>query len=262
VHCQLLFIKSLPFSVLKLISDALIIDPVDLSLMEQLSKYHSLTSDDLSFKLIVIGESGVGKSCLTKKATKNVFDTNYHNTVGFEFSTFNLKLNDEKVVKLQIWDTCGQEIYRSLVTGFYRNSSLAIIVYSIDNADSLETAESWLRELRNYSSPDIKIFLIGNKSDLENNRKVKTEDGVKFKENNQLDLFLETSARTGFNSKAVFVEAAKILYRDYLKYKDNFSVSSRATSFRSDLLSNHIRLKSQSDKTLVVDNQNNKKGCC
>lgn len=89
------------------------------------------TQYDLSFKLIVIGDSGVGKSCLTLKATKNLFEHNYNATVGFEFFTFNIKIND-KVLKLQIWDTCGQEIYRSLITNFYRNSSLAIMVYAID----------------------------------------------------------------------------------------------------------------------------------
>lgn len=89
------------------------------------------TQYDLSFKVIVIGDSGVGKSCLTNKATKNVFEERYNATVGFEFFCLNLKMND-KVVKLQIWDTCGQELYRSLITNFYRNSSLAIMVYSID----------------------------------------------------------------------------------------------------------------------------------
>jgi Ras-related protein Rab-1A len=89
------------------------------------------TQYDLSFKIIVIGDSSVGKSCLTMKATKNLFENNYSATVGFEFFTFNIKLND-KVVKLQIWDTCGQEVYRSLITNFYRNSSLAIMAYAID----------------------------------------------------------------------------------------------------------------------------------
>lgn len=87
--------------------------------------------NDLNFKLIVIGDCSVGKSCLSIKATKNLFENNYNTTVGFEFFTFNIKIND-KVIKLQIWDTCGQEIYRSLITNFYRNSSLAIVVYAID----------------------------------------------------------------------------------------------------------------------------------
>jgi Ras-related protein Rab-1A len=86
---------------------------------------------DLSFKIIVIGDAGVGKSCLTMKASKNVYESKYSTTIGFEFFTFNCKIND-KVVKLQIWDTCGQEIYRSVVSNFYKSSSLALLVYSID----------------------------------------------------------------------------------------------------------------------------------
>ncbi len=89
------------------------------------------TSYDLSFKIIVVGDSGVGKSCLTMRGTKNLFDDNYNATVGFEFFTLNLKINDT-IIKLQVWDTCGQEIYRSLISNFYRNSSLAFLVYSID----------------------------------------------------------------------------------------------------------------------------------
>lgn len=98
-------------------------------------KYEILPEDydkyDLSFKIIVVGDAGVGKSCLTMRATKNLFDEQYNATVGFEFFTFNIKINDI-VIKLQVWDTCGQEIYRSLIANFYRNSSLAVIVYSID----------------------------------------------------------------------------------------------------------------------------------
>ena len=86
---------------------------------------------DLSFKIIVIGDSGVGKSSLTTKAIKNYFDEFYRTTVGFEFLTQTMKIED-KYVKLQIWDTCGQEIYKSLISSFYRNSSLAMMMYSVD----------------------------------------------------------------------------------------------------------------------------------
>ena len=141
---------------------------------EKTFKYEILSEDhtdfDMSFKLIVIGDSGVGKSCLTNSAVKNVFNDAYNATVGFEFFTFNINING-KVVKLQIWDTCGQELYRSLITNFYRNSSLAIIVYAINSKDSFEDIEMWLRELRTHSNPDAKVFLIGNKLDLENERK-------------------------------------------------------------------------------------------
>ena len=86
---------------------------------------------DLSFKIIVIGDSGVGKSSLTTKAIKNYFDEFYSTTVGFEFLTQTMKIED-KYLKLQIWDTCGQEIYKSLISSFYRKSSLAMMMYSVD----------------------------------------------------------------------------------------------------------------------------------
>ena len=136
---------------------------------------------DLSFKLIVIGDSGVGKSCLTTMATKNIFEESYSATIGFEFFTFNIKLNG-KIIKLQIWDTCGQELYRSLITNFYRNSSLAIIVYNVTDRNSFENVDLWFKELRTHSNPNVKVFLIGNKIDLEDQRKVQTEEGVKYAE--------------------------------------------------------------------------------
>ena len=180
------------------------------------------TSFDMSFKLIVIGDSGVGKSCLTNNAIKNTFDDAYNATVGFEFFTFNIRFNG-KVVKLQIWDTCGQELYRSLITNFYRNSSLAMMVYSINSKESFDNVEMWLRELRTHSNPDVKVFLIGNKSDLEAEREVTTEQGENFYKQNNLSLFMESSAKTGFNTQKIFIKAAEILYEDYNKYKDDNS---------------------------------------
>ena len=136
------------------------------------------TQFDLSFKLIIIGDAGVGKSCLTNKAIKSEFDRVYNATVGFEFVNFNLKL-DDKFIKLQIWDTCGQEIYRSLISGFYRNASLAMIVYSIDSRESFSHLDTWLKDVHMLSSPDIKIFLIGNKTDLEDIREVNYQEAKK-----------------------------------------------------------------------------------
>ena len=176
------------------------------------------TNFDLSFKLIVIVDSGVGKSCLTNNAVKNIFDDTYNATVGFEFCTFNVKIND-KVVKLQIWDTCGQELYRSLITNFYRNSSLAVMVYAINSKESFEDIEMWLRELRTHSNPDAKVFLIGNKIDLENERKITKEQGEKFCKDNKINEFMEASAKTGVNAQNVFIKAALTLYEDYIKYQ-------------------------------------------
>ena len=175
---------------------------------------------DLSFKLIFIGDSSVGKSCLTTKAVKNNFEEYYQATVGFEFLTFNMKVND-KVIKLQIWDTCGQEIYKSLISNFYRNSSLAVLVYAIDNKESFTHVENWLNDLKSQANEDVRIFLVGNKADLEEDRKVTKEEGEKYKLDQHLDLFMETSAKTGQNARNVLVEAAKILYNDFLKFDEN-----------------------------------------
>ena len=174
---------------------------------------------DLTFKLIFIGDSGVGKSCLTSKAVKNNFEDYYQATVGFEFLTFNMLVN-KMVIKLQIWDTCGQEIYKSLISNFYRNSSLAVLVYSIDSKESFEHVGRWLDELKNQANPDIRIFLVGNKADLEEKRLVQKEEGVKYKNDQKLDLFMECSAKTGYNARNVLVEAAKMLYKDYLKIRE------------------------------------------
>jgi len=173
---------------------------------------------DLSFKMIVIGDAGVGKSCLTGRAIKDRYETDYSPTVGFEFLSFTTKI-DNKVIKLQIWDTCGQEAYRSLITNFYRNASLAMMVYSIDNRESFTHINQWLKEIRIQSNPDVKIILIGNKKDLEEQRMVKYEEAKKFKDENQLLYFEETSAKTGINTKEVFIEAAKILYEEHKRYK-------------------------------------------
>ena len=172
---------------------------------------------DLNFKMIVIGDAGVGKSCLSNKATKDTFEDFYQATVGFEFLTFNARI-DNKVVRLQIWDTCGQEIYRSLISSFYRNSSLAMMVYAIDSKESFNHIDSWLKEVKLQSSPDIKIFLIGNKADLEDKRQVPIETAKQYANENDINFVNEASAKTGFNAQNIFLEAIKVLYIEHLKY--------------------------------------------
>ena len=205
---------------------------------------------DLSFKLIFIGDSSVGKSCLTAKAVKNNFEEYYQATVGFEFLTFNMKVND-KVIKLQIWDTCGQEIYKSLISNFYRNSSLAVLVYAIDNKESFNHVETWLNDLKSQANPDVRIFLVGNKADLEEDRKVAKEEGEKYKDDQHLDLFMETSAKTGLNARNVLVEAAKILYNDYLTFDENNKKDDKKDDERN-----------KGKKKLIQADKKTNKGCC
>jgi len=124
---------------------------------------------------------------------------------------------------LQIWDTCGQEAYRSLITSFYRNASLAILVYSIDNQNSYNNIEAWLNEIKSQSNPETKTFLIGNKIDLENERKIPKELAQQFCKDHGFNYFEETSAKNDINAKTVFINAAKELYLSHLEYKDRAS---------------------------------------
>jgi Ras-related protein Rab-1A len=178
--------------------------------IEILDEYHK--KFDLNFKIIVIGNIGVGKSCLSLKATKGIFLEEYISTIGFEFYCFNVKV-DDKIIKLQIWDTCGQEAYRSLIKNFYRNASLAIIVYSVEDSQSFFDIDIWLKQIKTYGTSSCKIFLIGNKIDT-NYRKVSTEQGIKCKNDFFFDCFMETSAKDGINTKELFVNCATILYEE------------------------------------------------
>ena len=175
---------------------------------------------DLSYKIIVIGDSGVGKSSFTIQATQDKFTEEYRATVGFEFLSFNLRIN-KLVMKLQMWDTCGQEVYKSLISGLYKNCSLAIILYSVTNRSSFQHIETWIKELNKNIDNNVKIVLVGNKSDLENERKISYEEGKNLKIKNKLDYFIETSAKTGDNAKTVLIEAAKMLYKDYIILKNS-----------------------------------------
>ena len=213
-------------------------------------------SFDLSFKLILVGDSAVGKSCLSIKATRNYFEDFYSPTVGFEFLTFCVKVED-KTVKLQIWDTCGQEVYRSLISSFYRSASLAIMVYSIDNEDSFSNIEKWLNDVKTQSNPDVRIFLIGNKADLEDKRKITRAQGEKFCKDHNISYFTETSAKTGLNVQNVFMEAAKQLYIQHEDVKNRISRPGSMT-----LLKDNDNDDNPEYETVEEENRNKNKCNC
>ncbi len=232
---------------------------------EQKVEYEILSDDvsnvDFSFKIIVIGDSAVGKSSLTLKGTKDHFKDFYTPTIGFEFLSFNIKINDQ-IVKLQIWDTCGQEVYRSLISSFYRNSSLAIIVYAIDNQESFDNLESWLDEIKSQTHPNLKIFLVGNKSDLSDQRAVSKESAEELAKEHNLDFFIETSAKLGTNSREVFIKAAQILLEDYKNYKDKEGKDPNMSTEKSSIsLTSQENDEDDKNKENEEENMRRKK-CC
>ena len=221
--------------------------------------YEILSADvsevNFSFKIIVIGDSAVGKSSLTLRGTKDHFKDFYTPTIGFEFLSFNIRIKD-KIVKLQIWDTCGQEVYRSLISSFYRNSSLAIIVYAIDNQESFDNLDSWLDEIKSQTHPYLKIFLIGNKVDLEDKRVIDRSIAEELVKEHKIDLFLETSAKTGYNAQKLFVKAAQILVENY---KDFASIDPRDSLTSKDKSSITLTANENENEGETDDNNDKKR---
>ncbi|KAJ6233395.1 ras-related protein rab-2-a [Anaeramoeba flamelloides] len=164
------------------------------------------------FKFIIIGDSAVGKSCLLLQFTDNRFQTTHDLTVGVEFGARLVKI-DSKNIKLQIWDTAGQETFRSITRNYYRGAAGALLVYDITRRETFEHLTSWLEDTTNNSNPNLNILLVGNKSDLEENRAVSFEEGLNFAKENGMR-FIETSAKTALNVEKAFMETAEAIYQN------------------------------------------------
>merc|ERR1711998_623782 len=156
------------------------------------------------FKYIIIGDTGVGKSCLLLQFTDKRFQQVHDPTIGVEFGARMITI-DGKQIKLQIWDTAGQESFRSITRSYYRGAAGALLVYDITRRDTFNHLTTWLDDARQHSSSNMVIMLIGNKSDLTHRRAVSTEEGEAFAEKNGLT-FLETSAKTAENVEAAFID--------------------------------------------------------
>lgn len=162
------------------------------------------------FKYIIIGDTGVGKSCLLLQFTDNRFRPDHDLTIGIEFGA-RLITVDGKAIKLQIWDTAGQESFRSITRAYYRGATGALLVYDISRRDTFNHLARWLEEARQNANPNMVIMLIGNKSDLEDGREVAYEEGARFAQENGL-IFLETSAKTAANVEEAFLRTTRKIH--------------------------------------------------
>lgn len=165
---------------------------------------------NLSFKIVIIGDSGVGKSNLMSRYTTNEFSQDTQATIGVEFMTKSLRIEDREA-KIQIWDTAGQERFRAISRSIYHGAKGAMVVYDITNQSSFDAIPTWLQELRVFVPATCCIFLIGNKCDLEHLRVVKKEVADRFARENGLS-FLETSALERTNVDKAFEWLAKSVY--------------------------------------------------
>merc|ERR1711872_323734 len=161
--------------------------------------------------VVLIGDSGVGKSNLLSRFTRNEFNLESKSTIGVEFATRSIQV-DGKTIKAQIWDTAGQERYRAITSAYYRGAVGALLVYDIAKHLTYENVERWLKELRDHADQNIVVMLVGNKSDLRHLRAVPTDEAKAFAEKNNLS-FIETSALDSTNVETAFQNILTEIYR-------------------------------------------------
>lgn len=162
------------------------------------------------FKYILVGCSGTGKTSLIYKYSTNKFNLNYQITIGVDFAVKKVNI-DNKVIKLQLWDTAGQEIFRSIIRSYYRNTAGILLCYDVNDRKSFNELPKWLSDVREMGSDNITIILVGNKIDREYDRAVPTDEGKKFADENEL-LFIETSAKKNINVTECFDKLTTEIY--------------------------------------------------
>ncbi|EAW08489.1 Rab family GTPase [Aspergillus clavatus NRRL 1] len=161
--------------------------------------------------VVLIGDSGVGKSNLLSRFTRNEFNLDSKSTIGVEFATRSIQV-DSKTIKAQIWDTAGQERYRAITSAYYRGAVGALLVYDISKHQTYDNVNRWLKELRDHADSNIVIMLVGNKSDLRHLRAVPTDEAKQFASENNLS-FIETSALDASNVELAFQNILTEIYR-------------------------------------------------
>lgn len=202
---------------------------------------------DFLLKIVLVGDSGVGKSNLLLRWTRDEFNPESTPTIGVEFATRTLEIKG-KVVKVHVWDTAGQEQFRALTSAYYRGAVGALIVYDITSTASFQAVSHWLKEVKDNTSNDISCLLIGNKRDLKDSRCVTQDEGIEYGKENKLT-FMETSAKDGFRTD----EAFETLIKAIVKKLSGKQVDKAA----SEIMNQRGITISESTETLE-----NNKSCC
>jgi Ras-related protein Rab-2A len=177
---------------------------------------------DYTIKYIIVGNAYVGKSNIIYRFVENKFSENYKATINLDFSYKNMKIND-KIFRIQLWDTAGQEEFQSISRGYYKSGACALVVYDITDRETFNNVSSWVEECKNNGPSTITLVLVGNKIDLEDKRQVTYEEGEDFANRNNMQ-FYETSALNGTNIDKLFNDTVESINRkieeNYYKDKD------------------------------------------
>ena len=201
--------------------------------------------EDYKLKVVIVGDSGVGKSNLIKRFTSNEFNANSKATVGVEFLSKSYKIND-KIFKIEMWDTAGQERYKSITSAYYKGAKGALLVYDTTSGESFENISKWLSEIKEKTNKETKLILIGNKIDLKDSKVVSTELALAKAKEWGMPL-METSAKDATNVKEAFHDLLKEMYFELNKTLQ---------------MVENKKLESNNAVQLDVNEEKKKKGCC
>ena len=217
--------------------------------------------DLIKLKLIVVGNQGTGKSCILNRFVNETFDENYQATIGLDFQSKNVAIHDQDV-RLILYDTAGQEKFRSLIPMYIREAQIILLIYDISDKDSFDSIPRWIQEVLDVKNTDAVFALIGNKNDLENDRKVTFEEGKKFAEENKF-IFQEVSAKSGKNFETLF--EVQLFEAVYNKFKSEFD--KRERMYDDGQVNEETNDKNTDNKVKLEANNTNqnvkkKKKCC
>ena len=210
----------------------------DITIEEITSPITENIKEDLKLKLVLLGDSGVGKTNLISRYISNSFDENTRATIGVEFFCKNFRINKKRTIKVEIWDTAGQERYKAITSVYYKGAKGAFIVYDITSRKTFENVDKWIGEIKERTTDDVKLIIIGNKTDLNNEREVKSEEAlIKYQD---MDIpLIETSALEDTNVNEAFINLIKIVYKDIARkeIEERKSISDNKISQGIDLKS-------------------------
>jgi small GTP-binding protein len=211
---------------------------------------------EYNFKTVIVGETGVGKSSIISKGVNNIFNEDYKATICFDHTWKNYKVNNSKI-RIQLWDTCGQEVYHSLIKNFYKSALCIFLVFSIENLESFNKLSFWINEIKDNINEGIIIFLIGNKKDKEKERKI--EKGIidDFINQNKIEKYIETSAATGENINLLFETAVNELYlRFVIPLMNGVNTVSSLLNTSNSIIGNDNENTSLNENIIITENDN------